>query len=256
MITPVRRQAVNPSGGTPACRATSSPHAPAALTTTGAWMVAPGPGPHVPHPSPPLDPFGAAAKGQDASLSTNLSQEALVEGRDVDIERVLLDGGGIGKAWPQRGNHRPNLIRRDGPEPLSSGQQALQFRLLLGRTEEHHRPPAHQRRISESRGWTLEKGARKASQHANVRRAVVQDPHRRRPAGRVIAGRVLRLDHGHAMRVRQGRNGGRARDSGADHDYVESIRTHPVNIGRPDRARKQARPVTSASLVAAVGEEP
>jgi hypothetical protein len=40
MIATVRRQGDNPSGANPASAATSSPHAPAAFTTTGARNIA------------------------------------------------------------------------------------------------------------------------------------------------------------------------------------------------------------------------
>jgi hypothetical protein len=188
-----------------------------------------GGGVHVPAARPALDPAGPAAQREGAAGSAQLAQEPLLDRRHVQVEGVPLDRRGDGVARPQGRHHRAHRRDRDRLEADAFGQHLLELRPLRLRRQIQHRSVADQRMFGEARRRHLEEGARQAGQHAHIGWAVILHPHRRRPAGGVVAGRVLRLHQRDALVRREVRRGGGAGHAGADDDKVEILGCHALH---------------------------
>ena len=203
MIAAVRRQGIRPSGATPASAATSSPQAPAALTTTGARNTAPA-----------------------VTCDTSQRRRAMRSGRRgcAIASTPPAARNWRRKPWwiaatsrsqhpprsrPRRGSRAATPAAGRAPPRSRSARCPGRFAAwrsqrvpLILRRQEQHRALADQRLVGEARRRLLQEGARQAGEHAR-RRAGRSSGSRWRRTGRWCGSRA-------PPRPRSARRGGRA----------------------------------------------
>ncbi len=174
-----------------------------------------------------------SAQREHAGPLRELAQEALVEGGDVDVERVVVDGGGGRVVRAQRRDHGAQRVDRQVAHAaaLRSGADRIghgvgQFGLMPGRREQDARAVVQQRDRREAGRRVGQEIPRQAGEHADVGRAVIQDPGGGGAAGGVVAGGVLGLDQRDLVIGGEMGGGGGPGDAGADHHDVEGMGFH------------------------------
>ena len=120
-----------------------------------------------------FDTAGTVAQCERAAVLAELAQEALVDGGNIHVERVVLHRAGGGVARAQGGDHFQRLRLGDTAEAGAFFDRGVQIGELGFGRQKQDWAAAHQRDFGEPGRRIFEECPRQAAEFAHVARAVV-----------------------------------------------------------------------------------